>query len=193
MWGGKTEEVALRCKIAKFARKKILALLPAKDKRSERNLEIMLRGSNGLGDYDKLHIHRINTFTEAKNLLEDTDPDLLVMDEIHMLGPWPADFVSELRFVEKYQKRNLRIIISSLDMDFQGKPFEAISLIMAMAHEIYKPRHAICKKCEDSTAYMTHKIPKDGQVNPERIQVGGEGDYEPRCWKCYIAEEKKSV
>ncbi|MDP3696941.1 MAG: hypothetical protein Q8R55_02805 [Candidatus Taylorbacteria bacterium] len=189
MWGGKSEEVASRCKRAKFARKKILVILPIIDKREERNLETMLREPTWLGNYEKLHIHRVSSFAETKKLLSDIDPDILVLDEIHMFGLWPADFVSELRFVQKYQEKNLRIIVSSLDMDFQGRSFEAISLIMAMAHDVRKLSHAICKKCENTTAYMTYKIPKNNIVNPKRIQVGGEGDYEPRCWECYISGE----
>ena len=194
MWSGKSEELASRLKRAKFARKKILVLLPEIDDREERNSSNMLRDKVWLGDYKNLHIQRVESFLDAKKLLSDIDPDILVMDEIHMFGIWPAEFVSELRFAEKYQQKNLRVLVSGLDMDFQGKPFEAMALIMAMAHDVRKLTHAICKKCEDNTAYMTYKKPgKNHEVKQDRIQVGGEKEYEARCWECYLSGETKSV
>src|SRR3989344_2890522 len=114
MWSGKSEELASRLKRAKFARKKILVLLPEIDDREERNSSNMLRDKVWLGDYKNLHIQRVESFLDAKKLLSDIDPDILVMDEIHMFGIWPAEFVSELRFAEKYQQKNIRVLVSGL-------------------------------------------------------------------------------
>lgn len=189
MWSGKSEEIARRLKPAKFARKKILVALPVIDDREERNLGQILKNPLWLSNYKSLHIKKVDSFEQLKELILEIDPDILVMDEIHMFGLWPVDFIYELRFLEKYQKQNLRIIISGLDMDFQGKSFEVVSLIMGMAHDVRKLSDAICKKCEEKTAIMTYKKPKNNVVNPDRIQVGGEGDYEPRCWECYISRE----
>lgn len=189
MWSGKSEEIARRLKPAKFARKKILVALPVIDDREERNLGQILKNPLWLGNYKNLHIKKVDSFEQLKELMSDLDPDILVMDEIHMFGSWPVDFINELRFLEKYQKQNLRVIVSGLDMDFQGKPFETMSLIMGMANDVRKLSDAICKKCEDRTAVMTYKKPKNNVVNQDRIQVGGEKDYEPRCWECYMSGE----
>lgn len=189
MWGGKSQEIGRLSKIAKFARKKILVALPVIDDREERNLGTILKNPLYVGNYKHLHIKKVSTFEELKDLLTEIDPDILVMDELHMFGSWTVGFVSELRFLEKYQKQNLRVIVSGLDMDYQGKPFEEMAMIMAMAHSARKLTDAICKKCEKETAFMTYKIPKNNKVNPDRIQVGGEKDYEPRCWECYIKGE----
>ena len=155
----------------------------------------MLRDPAWLGDYEKLHIFKVASFEETKKLLLDIDPDILVLDEIHMFDDlWPANFVSELRFIERYQKNNLRVVVSGLDMDFQGKPFEAMALIMAMSQDVRKVTHAICTRCKDKKAYMTYKKPgENNEVNPERIQVGGEKDYEARCWECYLLGERESA
>lgn len=189
MWSGKSEEIARRLKPAKFARKTILIALPVIDDREERNLGQILKNPLWLGNYKNLHIKKVDSFEQLRELISDIDPDILVMDEIHMFGSWPVDFMNELRFLEKYQKQSLRIIISGLDMDFQGRPFETMSLIMGMAHDVRKLSDAICKKCEEKTAIMTYKKPKNNIVNPDRIQVGGEKDYEPRCWECYMSGE----
>ena len=189
MWAGKSEEIARRLKPAKFARKKILVALPVIDDREERNLGQILKNQLWLGSYKNLYIKKIDSFEQLQKELYDIDPDILVIDEIHMFGSWPVNFISELRFLEKYQKQNLRVIVSGLDMDFQGKPFETMALIMAMAHDVRKLSDAICKKCEDRRAVMTYKKPKNNVVNPDRIQVGGEKDYEPRCWECYMSGE----
>ena len=188
MWGGKSEEVASRAKRAKFARKKILVVLPVIDDREERNLGTMLRNPLFLGNYKNLHIKKVDTFEELRNLLSEIDPDILIMDEIHMFGLWLINFVSELRFLEKYRTKNLRVIVSGLDMDYMGKPFENVAMIMAMSHDVLKLTHAICKKCEDKPATMTYKIPKNNVVSPTRIQPGGVKDYEPRCWECYLED-----
>lgn len=189
MWSGKSEEIALRLKKAKFAKKKILVALPILDDREERNLGTILRNPLYLGNYRHLYIKKVDSFGQLKELMSEIDPDILVMDEVHMFSSWPVNFISELRFLEKYQKQSLRVIVSGLDMDYLGKSFEEMGLIMGMAHDVRKLTHAICKKCEERTAVMTYKKPKNNVVNPDRIQVGGEKDYEPRCWECYMSGE----
>lgn len=189
MWGGKSEEIARRLKPAKFARKKILVALPIIDDREERNLGQILRNPIWLGNYKNLHIKKVDSPEQLEDLLSDIDPDILVMDEVHMFGSWPVDFVGKLRFLGKYQKQTLRVIVSGLDMDYLGKPFETLALIMGMAHDVRKLSDAICKECQERTAFMTYKLPKNNKVNPDRIQIGGEKDYEPRCWECYVKGE----
>lgn len=185
MWGGKSEEVARRLKPAKFAGNKILVALPTIDDREERNLGVMLRNPLWLGDYPDLHIKEVSTFKQLRDLLLEIDPDILAFDEVHLLGQWPADFISELRFFEKYKKQNLRIIVSGLDMDSNGKTWEVIGTIMGMANEIRKLHDAVCKICR-KPAFMTYKIPKKNTTKEERIKVGGEKDYMPLCWECYL-------
>lgn len=191
MWSGKSQEVGRLLKIAKFAKKKILVALPVIDDREERNLGHILRNPIYLGTYKHLHVKKVNSPDELQELMSEINPDILVLDEVHMFGAWPVDFISKIRFLERYDNQNLEVIVSGLDMDFEGKPFEGMALIMAMAHDARKLRDAICMKCEQKLAIMSYKKPKNNKVNPDRIQVGGEKDYEPRCWECYRSGENE--
>ena len=188
MFSGKTEETLRRLKRAKFAKKKILLALASIDDRPNRNIGTMAKEENWLGNYKHLHMGKVDSFSDLKILTERYDPDILVIDEVHLFKEWIVDFIKDIRFLERYKNKNMRIIVSGLDMDYMGKPYETTGLIMAMASDVQKLT-AICKKCEDKPAMMTWKKPSAIQKNPDRIDVG-ESQYQPRCWECYLLEEE---
>ena len=71
--------------------------------------------------------------------------------------------------------RGLRVIVSGLDMDWKGLPFEPIPTLMAIAEDVTKHR-AICTRCGELAAY-TQKI----GGSESQIEVGSQDFYEARC------------
>jgi thymidine kinase len=68
-------------------------------------------------------------------------------------------------------------------MDFEGKPFGPMPLLMAMAEYVTKV-HAICMKCGDLAAFSYRLSPDKGKV-----LLGEKESYEARCRKCFFDDQ----
>lgn len=74
------------------------------------------------------------------------------------------------------------VVIAGLAQNSFGEPFGAMGALMAMADEVIQ-LPAICAKCKVNKATRTYR--KCASV--DRVLVGGEKDYEPRCFNCWRA------
>jgi thymidine kinase len=79
----------------------------------------------------------------------------------------------------------MRVIIAGLDMDFQGKPFGPMPVLMSMAEYVTKV-HAICMRCGDLAQYSHRTVRGD-----KLVMLGEKESYEPLCRKCYL--ETRSI
>jgi thymidine kinase len=72
-----------------------------------------------------------------------------------------------------------RVILSGLDMDFEGKPFGIMPQLMAVAEFVTKVQ-AICVCCGNGAAFSF-------RLNnmKQQILVGEKDEYEPRCRSCF--------
>jgi len=102
----------------------------------------------------------------------DVSPSAIAVDEAFML-PGVAEVLIWL------YKSGFSIIVSSLDLSAQGKPFKEIEKMMPWATHIEKCA-AVCVVC-GKDAHYTYK--KQGSGN--EIEVGGVELYEPRCLSCH--------
>jgi thymidine kinase len=88
-----------------------------------------------------------------------------------------------------------RVIVTGLDTDFMGRPFEPMPRLLAMAEEITKLL-AICVRCGNPAVHTQRLV-----ASEELIVVGAGGMYEARCRRCFepnlstqkIDEEKAST
>jgi thymidine kinase len=77
-----------------------------------------------------------------------------------------------------------RVIMAGLDMDFEGKPFDPMPQLLAVAEYVTKV-HAICMKCGDLASYSFRL--SDAK---EKVMVGEKESYEARCRKCFLEDKK---
>lgn len=114
----------------------------------------------------------------AEEIFRHLSPDTQVVgiDEVQFLG---AEVV---QVCEALAQRGLRVICAGLDQDYQGRPFEPMPQLMAVAEYVTKEL-AICAVC-GNPANRSQRIIGSG----ERVVVGASGAYEPRCRKCHVAE-----
>lgn len=75
--------------------------------------------------------------------------------------------------------RGLRVIVAGLDQDYRGIPFEPFPALRTVADEVCLLT-ATCAVC-GSPASRTHRIVSGN----ERVLVGAEEAYEPRCEQCF--------
>ena len=161
MFSGKTEELIRRLRRAEFARLKIQVFKPVIDKRYNE----MAVTSHDLTTIDSTPIQ------DAEQIWEHLSADTKVV------GIDEGQFFSAnlVQVAQDLAERGLRVIIAGLDTDWQGKPFEPMPTLMAIAENVTK-RHAVCVVCGAPACRTQRTAGGDSQV-----AVGTHDAYEARC------------
>jgi thymidine kinase len=103
------------------------------------------------------------------------------IDEAQFLGESIVEACSRLAEAGK------RVIVTGLDTDFMGRPFEPMPRLLAVAEEITKLL-AICMRCGNPAVHTQRLV-----ASEELIVVGAGGMYEARCRRCFepqLAQQK---
>ena len=167
MYSGKTEELIRRLKRALYGQQRVQVFKPQIDNR-----------------YDELavvsHSQLKISATSVQNALQilqavEADTKVVGIDEVQFFG---MELVS---VVQVLASRGLRVICAGLDQDYQGKPFEPMPQLLAIAELITKEL-AICVVC-GNPANRSQRL----TYSEERVVVGAAGAYEARCRKCHVA------
>lgn len=162
MYSGKTEELIRRVRRAQYAKLKVQVFKPIIDQRYHVT-NVTSHNQN------QVSATPLNSIHDVWNHLQD-DTKVVAFDEGQF---FTMDLVQVCRDLAA---RGLRVIISGLDMDWKGQPFEPIPTLMAIAEDVTKHR-AICTKCGELATY-TQKIGGSGE---SQIEVGSQEFYEARC------------
>lgn len=170
MFSGKTEELIRRLRRAQFAKQKVEIFKPQIDTRYH-ELKVVSHSGN--------EIMSTPVPNSSNILLLATDVDVVGIDEAQFFDNELANVCSELA------KRGIRVIVAGLDLDYTGKPFGPMPLLLATAEYVTKV-HAICMQCGE-LAYVSHRKTAD-----ENLVLLGETDsYEPLCRSCFHKNYKK--
>jgi thymidine kinase len=166
MFSGKTEELIRRLKRALYGKQKVQVFKANLDRR-----------------YDEVAVvshsqHKIvaTPVERAEEILQKLKPDTEVVgiDEVQFLGP------DVVQVCEALAARGVRVVCAGLDQDYQGKPFEPMPQLLAVAEYVTKEL-AICVVC-GNPANRSQRI----LDSSERVVVGAAGAYEARCRKCHV-------
>lgn len=161
MYSGKTEELIKRLRRAQYARQKIQVFKPSIDQR-----------------YHETHVasHDQNLL-EAIPLRKISDVWNLIQPGTQVIGFDEGQFLSDelVAVCQQLVAQGYRVIVAGLDMDWQGKPFEPMPTLMAIAEEVHKPR-AICTVCGELASY-TQKL----KGSTSQVEVGSTENYQARC------------
>lgn len=175
MFAGKTEELLRRLRRAEIANQEVGVFKPVIDTRYSKD-EI---GSHNGESWDAKVID-----TERENPDElytlGREYDVIAIDEFNF---FTDEFIQPIK---KLATDDVRVILSGLDQNFRGNPFEPVHIAMAIADEVDK-LSAICESCGDK-ATMTQRL-IDGDPAPAdapTVKVGGEETYEARCRNCHM-------
>jgi len=169
MFSGKSEELIRRLRRAKIAKQKVQVFKPKVDNRYSQN-QIVSHSDQRIAS---------ESIGSAQEILERLKPDTQVVgiDEAQFLGMELVDICDRLA------NEGRRVIVAGLDQDYRGKPFEPIPQLLAIAEDITKTL-AVCMVC-GRPANKSQRLVK----NRERVLVGAEGAYEPRCRRCFVPPE----
>ena len=169
MFSGKTEELIRRLNRAKIARQKVEIFKPSIDKR-----------------YDENDVVSHNENTIRSTPVNFADDILLLSGDCDVVGIDEVQFFDEqiIAVAQKLASQGKRVILAGLDMDFEGKPFEPMPKLMAVAEYVTKV-NAICMKCGDLAAFSFRL--SDAK---EKVVLGEKEAYEARCRKCFYEDRK---
>ncbi len=171
MFSGKTEELIRRLNRARIAKQKVEVFKPAVDTR-----------------YDETDVVSHDAKKETSIPVQNASQILFYAEDFEVVGIDEAQFFgNELVSVcIQLADQGKRVVVSGLDMDYQGKPFGPIPELMAVAEYVTKV-HAICIRCGNLANYSHRTVADD------KLVVLGETDiYEPLCRQCFLEEKKKN-
>jgi thymidine kinase len=164
MFSGKTEELIRRLRRAHIANLRVGIFKPLTDKRYH---------PENIVSHDENTIQSIPV-PGAKAILDQ-------VSSVDVVGIDEAQFFDEAlpEVCDTLALQGTRVIVAGLDMDYQGKPFGQMPVLLSKAEYITK-LHAICMQCGQIANYSYRKTGKTGQ-----LLIGNMDLYEPRCRLCY--------
>ncbi|MCH7413363.1 thymidine kinase [Belliella sp. R4-6] len=169
MFSGKTEELIRRLNRALIAKQKVEIFKPSIDTRYH-DLDVVSHNENAIRSTP------VN-FADDIILLAG-DCDVVGIDEVQFFDNQIINVANTLANSGK------RVILAGLDMDFEGKAFEPMPQLLAIAEYVTKV-HAICMKCGDLASYSFRL-----SDTKEKVVLGEKESYEARCRKCYYEDKK---
>jgi len=170
MFSGKTEELIRRLNRARIAKQKVEIFKPAVDTRYDEE-DVVSHDENKVASTPVQNAKQILFYAE--------DFEVVGIDEAQFFGDELVEVCDELA------SKGKRVIVAGLDMDYLGKPFGPIPLLMATAEYVTKV-HAICMQCGNLASYSHRTIKND-----KLVLLGETDSYEPLCRKCFVNARKK--
>jgi thymidine kinase len=168
MFSGKSEELIRRVRRAQIARQKVQIFKPRLDARYS-EAEIVSHSEMKMPS---------QVVEKADEILSRVEPDTEVVgiDEGQFFDATLVGVADELA------NRGLRVIVAGLDQDYRGRPFEPMPQLMAVAEYVDKTL-AVCMCC-GAPANRSQRL----VATQDRVVVGGAGQYEARCRRCFHPE-----
>jgi thymidine kinase len=164
MFSGKTEELIRRAKRAHIAGQNVVIVKPAIDNRYS---------DTDVVSHDESALPGITVDTADQIILLTSAAKVVCIDEAQFFDNRIVDVANSLANDGK------RIILAGLDMDFEGKPFEPMPHLLAIAEYVTK-LHAICVE-SGMIANFSQRVVE----NTDTILVGEKDSYEPRARHCF--------
>ena len=185
MYSGKSEELKRLIKRSEIAGKKCQTFKLSMDNRYSNNEILTHDNAKILNFIDNIEVKKIiakSLGTQAINVndskellsLVDVDTEVVGIDEIQFFDD------NIINVIEELNKRNIRVIMSGLDMYANGDIFPITSILACKCKYVQK-LHAVCIHCGGEAMY-SHRLQDTN--NLATVDIGSEGKYIAICEKC---------
>lgn len=164
MFAGKSNEIIRILNVNQIAGFKPLSFKPDFDTRWSVNHIVSRTGS-------KMETINLKDPKDIWNHIKK-DTQVIAFDEVHFFD---MSIVAE---IQKLIEKKYKVIVSGLDMDYLGKPFEVVSQLCCLADKVKKLK-AVCMNCH-GVANMTYR-----KVDNNERNLLGDSEYEARCRNCH--------
>jgi thymidine kinase len=172
MFSGKSEELIRRMRRAQIARQKVQIFKPRLDARYSAG-EIVSHSEMKMPSQVVEHASEIPALVAAET-------EVVGIDEGQFFD------ASLVEVADALANRGLRVIVAGLDQDYRGRPFEPMPQLMAIAEYVDKTL-AVCMRCGAPANRSQRLVEQDA-----RVVVGGAGQYEARCRRCFHPDGLRS-
>ena len=123
--------------------------------------------------HDKHHVEAHSVEKSVEILDYHLNADVVAIDEVQFFD----DRI--VAVVEKIANDGKDVLVAGLDMDYRGRPFGAIPMLLTVADEITK-LNSVCTFCS-GRARFSHRISQDNGI----VVLGEKDKYVPLCRSCY--------
>lgn len=169
MFAGKSEELLRRVRRARIAGLTVEVLSHSLDDR---------RGDGQVSSHSGLSVPS-RSVPDVEALVASVQGrglDLVAIDEAQFFGPGLTAAVDAL------VKDGVGVVASGLCVTFDGRPFEPLPSLMAIADDVLKLT-AVCAVCGEDAAFHQRlvSIAAGDPLIPTSDQVGGIESYQARC------------
>ncbi len=164
MFSGKTEELLRRLRRASLAKQAVTLFKPERDNRHD-TTDVVSHDARRQSAHAVLNAVALETMLEQ---MVDADemPDVVGIDEVQF-------FDEEIVAVcNRMADRGIRVIAAGLDLDYLGRPFGCMPLLLTHAEYVTK-LHAICT-ITGRPAHFSHRV----EGGDEDVQIGGAESYQ---------------
>jgi len=168
MFSGKSEELIRRVRRVQIARQKVQLFKPRVDARFS---------SGEIVSHSEMKMPS-QVVDDAREILDLVTPGtrVVAIDEGQFFE------MSLVEVADALANRGLRVIVAGLDQDYRGRPFEPMPQLMAVAEYVDKTL-AVCMQCGAPANRSQRLVARE-----DRVVVGGAGEYEARCRRCFERE-----
>lgn len=169
MFAGKSEELLRRVRRAQLAGLSVEVVTHALDER---------HGAGRVASHSGLSVpsHPVSDVRSLVELAGGRSLDLLAIDEAQFFGLDLVPAVSDLA------GGGLTVVVAGLCVTFDGRPFEPLPSLMALAEDVVKLT-AVCAVCGADASF--HQRVRNDDVGdaavPTAAHVGGIESYQARC------------
>jgi thymidine kinase len=164
MFSGKTEELLRRMRRATLAKQAVTLFKPERDDR---------HGTTDVVSHDarRQPAHAVANATALENKLDlmvaaGEMPDVVGIDEVQFFDEDIAAVCNRMA------DRGIRVIAAGLDLDYLGRPFGCMPLLLAHSEYVTK-LHAICT-ITGRPAHFSHRV----EGGNDDVQIGGAESYQ---------------
>lgn len=169
MFAGKSEELLRRVRRAQLAGLAVEVVNHALDSRHSAGY---VASHSGLS----VRSRSASDVRELTELVRNRQLDLLAIDEAQFFGLELVPAVTNLA------RGGITVVVAGLCVTFDGRPFEPLPSLMALAEDVVKLT-AVCSLCGEDAAYHQRVLSHDvgDAVVPTAAHVGGIESYQARC------------
>ena len=182
MFSGKTDEMLRLIRRAEIAGRRVLLVRPTLDSRTEAG---SVESRSGV----TYKARSVADSGEIPPLVTGERASVVAIDEAQFFDPGLPE-IAELLAAE-----GRSVLISGLDQDFLGRPFNSMPILLALADEVTKLT-AICTVC-GAEATRTQRMVggRPAAADDPLIVVGGMNDdrYEARCRAHHVVGTARGV
>jgi thymidine kinase len=164
MFAGKTTALIDRLQSAAADGRIVVAIKPARDDRY---------AADHLASHAGARLDALSIESAAQLRTAAGAADVVGIDEVHFFDAAIAAACLQLAAAGR------DVVVAGVDLDHRGEVFPAVAALEQIADRVTR-LVAPCARCGAPAQYTQRLIASD-----DPIVVGGAGDYEPRCGRCF--------